>query len=86
MTRVLTHDLGQLRVQLDEALEPLRCTEPARGVPWLDHCAACCYGTGFAVSSEEEERLADALNEAINAIDAYVNGDARVPVSETSDG
>jgi len=21
------------------------CTTPAYGAPWLDHCAACCYGS-----------------------------------------
>lgn len=44
-------------MNLDEAKETeryYRCTTPAYGSPGHAHCAACCYGTGYAVTCQEE--------------------------------
>jgi hypothetical protein len=42
--------LRSLARRLDDQFE---CTEPAYGVPGHAHCAACCYGTGMIVESDE---------------------------------
>jgi hypothetical protein len=50
---------------LDDArqlIASLECTTPAHGHESYAHCAACCYGTGYTPSCEEE---AEALNAAL---------------------
>jgi hypothetical protein len=40
-------------------VDPLVCRTPAYGAPGRDHCAACCYGTGYAVTCAEDQQLVD---------------------------
>lgn len=49
-----------------DLIEPLRCLQPAYGIPGRDHCAACCYGTGVVITCKEDQLVvntADAMRE-----------------------
>lgn len=62
--------LARMEALAEELEAPLRCTTPAYGAPGHAHCAACCYGTGFATSCNEEEldvEAAQALRRAVSA-------------------
>ena len=69
-------DLANLRRLIDRVLEPMKCTTPAYGAPGYAHCAACCYNTGWEVTSLEELRMCEALDTARYAIDAVTREDS----------
>lgn len=46
----------------DEIMDPLLCRQPAYGAPGYAHCAACCYGTGYVVTCDEEQAMVEAAN------------------------
>ena len=52
----------QLEALAHQLVEPLVCRTPAYGAPGRDHCAACCYGTGYVVTCAEDQQLVDAAD------------------------
>lgn len=46
---------------VDELLEPMRCTRPGNPAPGIEHCAACCYRTGWETTCWEDEGYIDGL-------------------------
>lgn len=61
---------------IEAALAIFECREPAGGLGPGTHCAACCYGTGYVVTCEEEDELVRALSDAQSALRKYARGDA----------
>lgn len=59
---------------IDAALATFECDTPGGGLGPGTHCAACCYGTGFLVTCEEEDELVKALSAARSALARYSTG------------
>ncbi len=58
----------------DEIEAPLICREPAYGVPGHAHCAACCGGTGYVITNDEDQAMLDlvhALRRAVRLISTH---------------
>lgn len=54
-----------------DALDIFECRTPAGGLGPGTHCAACCYGTGYLVTCEEEDVLVRALSDVQTALARY---------------
>ena len=63
-------DLHALRALAQAEVDLYTCTEPGRPAPGIEHCAACCGGTGIAATCQEEHDLAVAAASLVRAIDA----------------
>lgn len=46
-------------------LATFKCTDPANGVPGIEHCAACCGGSLLVVTCQEEQDVVDLCNNLI---------------------
>lgn len=60
----------------DELVDPMVCRDPAYGAPGYDHCAACCYGTGYVVTCPEDQQLVDTAT-AMTAAARQLRADAQ---------
>jgi hypothetical protein len=67
--------LDQAQEAAAAALAIFECTKPAGGLGPGTHCAACCYGTGYVVTCEEEDELVRALSTVKSALEKYAGGD-----------
>lgn len=47
----------QMIDMIDAFLRPMECRSPGNPAPGIDHCAACCYGTGWETTCQEEEDI-----------------------------
>lgn len=71
------HDtLNDAQAVVDEALAIFECREPGGGLGPGTHCAACCYGTGYVVTCEEEDVLVRALSNVSAALARYAEPQA----------
>lgn len=61
-------DVYALLNEMDSFLADARCHGGSPGVPWLDHCAACCHGSGWEVSSGTELELCETVDAAARKI------------------
>lgn len=61
---------------IDELLDPIRCKTPGNPAPGIEHCAACCYGTGWVLTCEEDEAYLDSLLAARKALADFLQGAA----------
>jgi hypothetical protein len=61
-----------------ELLAPLRCTTPAGNPEPGMHCAACCYGTGYLLTCEEDQLVLDLADQA-RTVAAALRGGAHRP-------
>ena len=55
---------------IDRALAMFECNDPAGGLGPGTHCSACCYGTGYVITCDEDDRLVRTLSAARRAIAA----------------
>lgn len=63
--------LDRMEALAEELMDPLVCRQPAYGAPGHPHCAACCYGTGYVITSEADQAVlaaARALSHAVTVI------------------
>lgn len=61
-------DLEELKQAIERVIEPMRCTQPGRPAPGIEHCAACCMQTGYVATCIEEHDLCVALDDALHAL------------------
>lgn len=60
-------------------LDVYKCATPGYGAPGFDHCAACCYGSGFRIECAEDQSIVDAalaLQRALTFPHALAEGGA----------